>query len=77
MLYLSLEEARCGDLGWGLVMRLLMRPSRRSADDRIGIRGALAVGVVVAVVAGSLTLATRLDPVLRKFAPNITVAFSF
>jgi uncharacterized protein (TIGR02594 family) len=35
------------------------------------MRGVLTVAAVVGIVAGSLTLANRLDPVLRKWAPNI------
>jgi uncharacterized protein (TIGR02594 family) len=50
-------------------MPQLVRQSARSAD-RIGIRGAVAASVVVAVIAASLTAAMKLDPLLRKFAPN-------
>jgi uncharacterized protein (TIGR02594 family) len=50
-------------------MPLVVRQLPRSAD-RIGIRGAVAAGVVIAVVATSLTGAVYLDPLLRKFAPN-------
>jgi len=51
-------------------MPQLVPQSARSADNSIGIQGVLVVAAVIAVVAGSLTLASRLDPLLRKFAPD-------